>query len=135
MTSKEALDFLVEQTLRQVELDGGSLTDLQKRMMYFTESDDAVEDPAKLNAEFEAENDNNEYEEEMGLLLHRTYDRLKRHDPNAKALWDSAISELEKGDYYFLVLWSRRASGTSKLWVLILPIIAAVAIYRWLTPR
>lgn len=108
MNAREALDFLVEQTLRQVQLDGGSLTELQRRMMYFTEGKDAVEDPATLNAEFEAENDTNFYEEQMGMLLYRTYERLKRNDPNAKALWDSAIRELEKGDYYFLVLWSCR---------------------------
>jgi hypothetical protein len=108
VNSREALDFLVEQTLRQVEVDGGCLTDLQKRMMYFTESEGAVENPSTLYAQFEAENDTNFYEEQMGMLLARTYDRLKRNDAHAKALWDSAIRELEKGDYYFLVLWSRR---------------------------
>ena len=46
MTVQEAKDFLVEQATQQASLDVVSLSDLEKRMMYFTESADATEDPS-----------------------------------------------------------------------------------------
>lgn len=45
----KAKDFLVEQTTIQAGLDGVPLSDLEKRMMYFTEGPDATEDPTVLN--------------------------------------------------------------------------------------
>ena len=55
MRVREAKDFLVAQTAEQASLEGVPLSDLEKRMMYFTESKDALEDPASLNEEFEAQ--------------------------------------------------------------------------------
>jgi hypothetical protein len=45
----KAKDFLVEQAAVQAALDGVTLTDLEKRMMYFSEGPDATEDPTELN--------------------------------------------------------------------------------------
>ncbi|MGB2900309.1 MAG: hypothetical protein WBB89_13655 [Candidatus Acidiferrum sp.] len=38
MKVREAKDFLVAQTAEQASLEGVPLSDLEKRMMYFTES-------------------------------------------------------------------------------------------------
>jgi hypothetical protein len=54
VNSREAKDFLVQQATDQAQRDGVSLCELEKRMMYFTEGEDAVENPAELNEEFEA---------------------------------------------------------------------------------
>lgn len=60
--SRQAKDFLVQQASEQAALEGVPLSDLEKRMMYFTESDSSCENPAALNEEFEAECDTDEYE-------------------------------------------------------------------------
>ena len=39
MDSKEAKDFLVQQVTEQAALEGLSLSEIEKKMMYFTESD------------------------------------------------------------------------------------------------
>ena len=135
MTSKQALDFIVGETVQQAVIDGRPLTEIQRRMMYFTEQADAVEDPIALNEEFEADNDTNEYEEGMGELLGRAYRRLKRDDPRAKLEWDSAINELRKGDYYLLVLWSHRPGGMWKMWLPFLAIVSVYFVYHVLAGR
>jgi hypothetical protein len=61
MQIREAKDFLVAQTAEQAALEGVPLSDLEKRMMYFTESGYVPEDPIKLNEEFEAECDTAQY--------------------------------------------------------------------------
>lgn len=63
MNAKQARDFLVQQTAEQLELEVVSLSDLEKRMMYFVENDDAsCADPLELNQEFEEQYDTAEYE-------------------------------------------------------------------------
>jgi hypothetical protein len=52
MRVREAKDFLVAQTAEQAALEGMPLSDVEKRMMYFTESGYVPEDPIKLSEEF-----------------------------------------------------------------------------------
>jgi len=61
MRVREAKDFLVQQTAEQAALENVPLSGLEKRMMYFTETDECPEDPIALNDAFETENDNDEY--------------------------------------------------------------------------
>jgi len=62
MRALEAKDFLVQQTAEQAALENVPLSDLEKRMMYFTETDECPEDPIALNDAFEAEYETDEYE-------------------------------------------------------------------------
>jgi hypothetical protein len=105
MDTKEAKDFLADQAAQQAALDHTPISDLEKRMMYFTESDPAsCGDPFRLHDEFEEKYDTAEYEAKMSRLLHRAYKRLKAENPGGRLQWDEAISTLEKGDHYVLLL-------------------------------
>ncbi len=65
MNTKQAKDFLVEQATEQAALEHLPLSDIEKRMMYFTESDPlSCPDPFALNDEFEAQYDSPEYEDQ-----------------------------------------------------------------------
>jgi hypothetical protein len=106
LNTKQAKDLLVEQAVEQAALDGVPLADVEKRMMYFTESDPAsCENPIELNDEFEAEYETKEYETKISQLLHHAYSRLKKENPERARKWDQAIRTLRKGDHYVLVLW------------------------------
>jgi hypothetical protein len=109
MNTKQAKEFLVQQTAEQAALDNVPLSDIEKRMMYFTESDNAsCDNPLEVNDEFEAQYDTAEYEAKISRILHHAYHRLKGEAPERKRMWDLAIRELRKGDHYFLVLWDIR---------------------------
>jgi hypothetical protein len=111
MNTKEAKDFLADQAAQQAALDSTPLSDLERRMMYFTESDpDSCHNPISLNEEFEDKYDTVEYEAKMARLLRRAYERLKAENARGKLQWDEAISTLEKGDHYVLLLWGRHSS-------------------------
>jgi hypothetical protein len=106
MKTKEAKDFLVQQTTEQATRENIPLSDIEKKMMYFTESDTAsCGNPVELNDSFEAQYDTAEYEAKISRLLHHAYNRLKVEDPERIRNWDQAIRTLRKGDHYFLVLW------------------------------
>lgn len=110
MNTKEAKDFLADQAAQQAALDRIPLSDLERRMMYFTESDpDSCHDPINLNEEFEEKYDTVEYEVKMSRLLRRAYKRLKAENAGGKLQWGEAISALEKGDHYVLLLWGQHS--------------------------
>ncbi len=105
MNTKQAKDYLVQQVTEQAALENVSLSDIEKKMMYFTESDPAsCADPLELNDEFEAHYDRPEYEAKISRLLQHAYDRLKVEIPERKRAWDQSVRELRKGDHYVLVL-------------------------------
>ena len=109
MKTKEAKDFLVNQAVEQATLDGISLSDVEKRMMYFSESAGSMEELTSLNDEFESKYDSAEYETKISSLLQHAYRRLKTENPAAVGTWDDAIRALRKGDHYILVMWDSKA--------------------------
>ena len=105
MDTKQAKDFFVMQAAEQAAIDGVPLSDIEKRMMYFTESDPAsCPDPLSLNDEFAAQFEAPEYEAKMFKLLEHASERLRKEDPERACHWDEAVGELMKGDHYILVL-------------------------------
>jgi hypothetical protein len=110
MRTREAKDFLVQQTAEQAALEGVSLSDLEKRMMYFTETEEMSEDFIKLNDEFEAQYDSEKYESKISRLLRHAHARAKKENSETVRLWAEAIRVLNKGDHYILVLWNESPS-------------------------
>jgi hypothetical protein len=105
MDAKHAKDFLVQQAVEQAAVDGVSLSDLERRMMYFTESDASCEDPTELNEQFETQYDTAKYETKVSHLLHHAYEQSKVEGPERMREWNLAIRTLRRGDHYLLVLW------------------------------
>jgi hypothetical protein len=109
MKTKQAKDFLVHQAAEQAARENVPLADIEKRMMYFTESDaTSCDNPLELNDEFEAQYDTAEYEAKISRLLHHAYERLKGENPERVREWNLAIRTLRRGDHYILVLWDTK---------------------------
>lgn len=120
MPSREAKDFLVQQTVEQARLEGVPFSDLEKRMMYFTEGKDALEDPVTLNDEFESEYDSGEFEKKASGLMRRAFKRLKKEAPEKAIEWTRAVRSLRRGDHYILVLAGQHLShGSPHYWRLL----------------
>jgi len=107
MRVREAKDFLVQQTAEQAALENVPLSDLEKRMMYFTETGVCPEDPIALNDAFETEYDTDEYESKISKLMHHAYRRIRKESSESVRTWNEAIRVLRKGDHYLLALWDQ----------------------------
>ena len=120
MNTKQAKNFLVEQAVEQAALEGVPLADVEKRMMYFTESDPAsCSNPIELNDEFEAQYETKEYETKVSRLLHHASTRLKE-EPERARNWDQAVRALRKGDHYLLVMVDQSSESDIAWWMPIL---------------
>jgi hypothetical protein len=84
MNVREAKDFLVNQTAEQAALDSVPLSDLEKRMMYFTESNDSCEDLIAFNGESETEVKSEEYEPKIARLLKHAHKGIKNESPEKR---------------------------------------------------
>jgi hypothetical protein len=138
MRSSEAKDFLVRKTAEQAALEGVPLSDLEKRMMYFTESGYVPEDPIRMNEEFEAQYDTAKYEKKISHLMQHAYKRLGIEDPSGQRTWDDAIRQLKRGDHYLLVMWGQRPGiHAPELvgWGIGIFALAALAGLRWIASR
>ncbi len=113
MKVKEAKDFLVAQTAQQAILEGVPLSELEERMMYFTEDGSLAEDPVQLNEEFEAQYNTAKYEKKISRLMRHAYRRVKKENPEKTLLWNNAIRTLRRSDHYILVLWGHPLSHSS----------------------
>jgi hypothetical protein len=140
MQVREAKDFLVQQTAEQARLEGVPLSDLEKRMMYFTESGYVPEDPIALNEAFEAQYDTDEYEAKIAQLLHHAYQRACKENDETRRRFDAAIKSLRRGDHYLLVMWDALtdvgiASLSSRPYLIGLLVGALVLVGLYAVPR
>lgn len=128
----EAKDFLVQQTAEQAALENVPLSDLEKRMMYFTEADECPENPIALNDAFEAEYNTDEYEAKVSKLMHHAYQRIKKENSEAVHKWKEAMKALSKGDHYILVLCQDGSPPRPTSVFLKFPVLASLAIFALL---
>jgi hypothetical protein len=73
--------LLIQQTVEQAALEHGPFSDLERRVICFTESGDCPEDPTALNDAFEAEFDSAAYEKKVTRLMPAAHRRLQKEDP------------------------------------------------------
>jgi hypothetical protein len=131
MRVREAKDFLVQQTAEQAVLENVPLSDLEKRMMYFTETGECPEDPIALNDAFEAEYDTTTYEKKLSRLMAAAYRRIKRENPEKLHLWNKAFRVLGDGDHYVLLFWRQKTfRKPSRMWkTYVLGALGAASLY------
>ena len=105
MRVREAEDFLVQQTREQAALENIPLSDLETRMMCFTESGEMSEDPLELNSPFDSGYDTDKYEAKISKLMRHAHWRLQKENPDSARQWDVALAKLADGDHYISALW------------------------------
>jgi hypothetical protein len=82
-----------------------TLSDVEKKMLQFTEVHPTLADITEVNAEFEREYDSDEYEAKVVGLLRNSRDR--DNSIGQGQIWDDAIVALKNEDHYILVMVHR----------------------------
>lgn len=103
-TIREAKDYLAIRIVDEAQLVGTPLTDVERKMLYFTETGWTLPDMKKVSAEFDRNYDQSEYERKIGQLVARIQARLSVQRQQEQKLWELALEKLSRGDHYLLVL-------------------------------
>jgi hypothetical protein len=103
-TIREAKDYLAERIAAEAERDRIPLTDVERKMLYFTETGWTLPDMKQVSSEFDRDYDQGEYEQKIGGLVSKIQSRLRDQGEADGKSWDRAIMKLSRGDRYLLVL-------------------------------
>lgn len=93
--------FLLSCLTEQAQLDGVSLSDIEKRMFLFSET--SGETDWEANKQFEAQHNDAEYESKIAKLLHSNYIKTKKSEESL-SMWQTALQSVRDEDFYGLVM-------------------------------
>jgi len=102
-----AKQFLISRVVEEAGIEQVSLSEVEKKMLYFTEVHPSLPDIYEVNAEFERDYDSDEYEAKIAGLLKNARDRDNHSSPNGERDWKDALDALKKEDHYILVMLYR----------------------------
>jgi hypothetical protein len=101
ITERDAKEFLVSQIAGEAERQGQPLSDLERKMLYFSESGWTIPDALEVSDAFDREYDSDEYEKKIASLVQTA---RKRATGETAARWTSAIDKLAEGDHYISIM-------------------------------
>lgn len=104
-SSRAAKEYLIERIVAQAKQDGTELSEIERKMLYFTESGWTLPDMAEVSAKFDQEYSQDEYEGKIGQIVGRVHETASEADEET---WDEAVAVLSSGDHYLLVLINPR---------------------------
>jgi hypothetical protein len=131
-TVLEAKGYLAEQIGKEAERTGTPLTEIERKMLYFSETASTLPGILQISAEFERDYDETVYEQKIGNLVRAIEARLANGDEAEFATWNAACNKLSRGDHYLLVLMGqdRALGGLRPLWMrLLATVVALTAVY------
>jgi hypothetical protein len=114
-TQTEAKRFFVERVVQRARDEGAALSEAERGMLPWSESDpEFVADP-QLAAQLASEMSDEEYEAKIAALLDRRFAEEVAADPGAKDTWQHAFSVLNAGDHYIAIMIHRAVGARLKL--------------------
>lgn len=117
-TEREAKEYLAGRIVDEARRDGTPLSEVERKMLYFTESGWTLPDMVAVNEEFDRDYDQGEYEQKIGGLAARIQARDAAESEQDQVAWDDAVVKLSEGDHYLLVLIrSAGPSGSVSPWL------------------
>ncbi len=113
-TEREAKEYLVGRIVAQARREGVSLTEVERKMLYFAEAGWTLPNMSDVNEEFERDYDNHEFEQKIAGLVRRIEEANKASGWLEQEAWDDAVIKLSEGDHYLLVLLDPSFSTSGK---------------------
>ena len=104
MDSAAAKQFFISKVIEEAGLERVPLSEVEKKMLYFTEQHPTLPNILEIAAEFERDYDGDEYEQKISALLKNARDRDKNGSPGQDQQWKDALDALKNEDHYILVM-------------------------------
>jgi hypothetical protein len=104
MDSGAAKEFLISRVLEEAKVDGVNLSEVERKMLYFTEVHPSLPDIYDVNEQFEHDYDSNEYEAKISRLLKNARHRDRKESAGSEQAWKDALNALKNEDHYILVM-------------------------------
>jgi hypothetical protein len=119
LSTRRAKENLADRIVAEAQREGIALSEVERKMLYFSETGWTLPEMAEVNEEFDRDYDQDAYEQKIGGLVCSLRARTDRSEEEIAA-WDEAVAKLSDGDHYLLVLITageKSASGLRSPWM------------------
>jgi hypothetical protein len=103
-SEREAKEFLVSRVVEEAKRENVALSDVERKMLYFSETNWTLPDIASVSEDFDREYDQAEYEKKITRVIREAAKGDRQESPELYNQWWDAIQLLKKGDHYILVM-------------------------------
>jgi len=112
VTDRDAKEFLVSKIVTEAQRQAVPLSEVERKMLYFSETAWTLPDIAEVNDAFEREYNQAEYERKIENLIRNVRANARADNRDGLDAWTQAVRTLGKEDHYLLVMIAgARASG------------------------
>jgi hypothetical protein len=103
-SGREAKEFLISKLVAEAKCENVPLSEVERKMLYFTESGWTLPDIMKVNEDFDREYDQDDYEHKIAKLIAKADKRIRKGSREDYDKWWAAIRFLQQEDHYILVM-------------------------------
>ena len=101
---REAKEFLISDIVAEAQRENTPLSEVERKMLYFTESGWTLPDIMRVNEDFDREYDQDEYEHKIAKLVAKADKRIRNGSAEDYDRWWAAIRFLQREDHYISVM-------------------------------
>src|SRR5579864_4782799 len=113
-SARDAKEFLIARIVEEARRENIPLSEVERKMLYFSETHWTLPDIASVSEEFDREYKQDEYEEKITRLVKEASIHDRRESAEQYDLWSDAIRLLKKEDHYILVMIDRAGLRTRR---------------------
>jgi hypothetical protein len=103
-SAREAKEFLVAKIAEEAQREGVPLSEVERKMLCFSETGWTLPDIAEVSDQFDRECNREEYEKKIAKLIRNARRRTRKEDKQEFDKWSAAVRRLSKEDHYVLVM-------------------------------
>jgi hypothetical protein len=103
-SGREAKEFLISIIVAEAQRENVPLSEVERKMLYFTESGWTLPDMTTVYEEFDREYDQNKYEKKIARLISKADRHTRKESHEEFDAWWAAIRFLREEDHYILVM-------------------------------
>jgi hypothetical protein len=103
-SGREAKEFLITELVAEAQRENVPLSEVERKMLYFTESGWTLPDIMKVSEDFDREYDQAKYEQKIAKLVTKADRRIRNGSREDYDRWWAAIRFLQREDHYISVM-------------------------------
>ena len=99
-----AKDFLVSRIMKEAERESVNVSDVERKMLYYSEGFDTLPDMSDVSDEFDTAANTSQYERKISKLIRNAFKHDRKESPELIFQWRRAIQLLGREDHYVFVM-------------------------------
>jgi hypothetical protein len=110
---REALDFIASRIADEAQRDGVSLSEVERKMLYFSETAWTLPDIWEVSDKFGRDYEQNVYEKKISRLIKTAVSRARKQHREEFEAWAEAIRRISNEDRFLLVMVKQAGLGAT----------------------